>query len=630
MNRIKLLDNETVKQIAAGEVIDSPSAVIKELIENSMDAEAKNITVEIKNGGKSYIRITDDGLGINSEDIAIAFKRHSTSKLKKADDLYNIGSFGFRGEALASIAAVSKVELITKTRDEDGSQTFLENADIVKTIKAACPNGTTIIIEDIFYNLPVRRNFLKSDNIESNKITDIVTNLALGNPSISFKYIKDGKVIFKSPGNSELLDTIYTILGREFRSNLIEVDYKDELIGVKGYISNNSFYRSNRNHQYLYVNKRYIKNDSIRSTIESIYRSIIPINRFPIYLLFIEIRPDYIDVNIHPTKQEIKFINENKVYNSIINCISPILNESLEVYKPETKKETSPSKEELPRLYETTFFKDKKTEEADRIKESSLIEPVSRKPLIKPAREVPLESLSKDLPDLEDNHFQEVNPIEDGENLSNIKLSISPDQEKRSKSIDILKNINLLGVVFDTYIVAEDRLSDNMVLIDQHAAHERIMYEKLVEEYNSENVPMQLLMTPEVIELSHGEMEVFTDNIDLFRKIGFDLDIFGESSLIIRGVPLVFGNPEVKKLFYEILDNLHLNIRSPYEVKIEKIMKLSCTKAIKSGDSISKLEIKELIDLLMASKLPYTCPHGRPTVIVLDRKDIEKLFKRIM
>lgn len=662
MNNIKLLDDITIQQIAAGEIIDRPASIVKEIIENSMDAEANTITVEIKNGGKSYIRVTDNGNGIHPEDIELAFERHSTSKLTKAADLYDIHSFGFRGEALASISAVSKVELLTKTRDTTGTQSFIENGKLLSTESVGCPNGTTIIMKDIFYNFPVRRDFLKSDLVEANRITDTVTRLALGNPEISFKYIKDDRVIFKTPGKGDLIHAIYSILGREFNDNLIDIDYKEEDVSVRGYISKNSFYRSNRSHQYLYVNNRFIKNGDITSAVEGEYKSLIPINRYPIYFLFIDVDPSKVDVNIHPTKQEINFVNQDRVIGIIKSAVKDSLNKALEIQSvpDRVKKKT---KEELPYLYESTFF-DKEGKNSEEIEKRDDLSD-DNKNLYKDSQDRDyvkedfykkdsLDDFDKDynitsLINKKDDSIYDLDRIkefnkekesllfeEDVYDEDIVETSPAPEKHidetlsKRDEFKLIMENVNILGIVFKTYILGEDSLNKDLIMIDQHAAHERIMYEDYLNKYKNSDISTQMLMSPEVLELSDIEFTSFEKNKDFFNKIGFSIDEFGINSVIIRGTPMIFGQPEPKNIFFEILDSLNANIDNPYEIRLDKIMKLACTSAIKSGDSMADLEIEELIRALLETEVPFTCPHGRPTIIKISQKQIEKDFKRIM
>ena len=340
MGKIKILDNLTIQKIAAGEVIERPASIVKELVENSIDANANNIVIEISEGGKSFIRISDDGDGIDEDDLKLAFERHSTSKLRTIEDIYNIMSLGFRGEALSSISSVSKVEVLSKTNStQAGIQAQVEEGIIQSMDSVGCPKGTTMIIRDLFYNLPVRKNFMKTDKTEGNYISDIVYKLALGNYNKGFKFIRDNKVILQTNSNSDLKDNIYGILGKEFSDNLININFENNGIKIFGFISNNKFYRSNRSHQYIYINGRYIVNYGISSVIENQYKSLIPLSRFPVFILYIEMNPGDIDVNIHPTKQEIKFINNTNIHGIISNIVKESLNNSLYVPKMDFKED---------------------------------------------------------------------------------------------------------------------------------------------------------------------------------------------------------------------------------------------------------------------------------------------------
>lgn len=614
MGKIKLLDELTIQKIAAGEIIERPASVVKELVENSLDANGLNITVEIADGGKSYIRVTDDGDGFLDEDLDLAFKRHSTSKILTVDDLYNIMTFGFRGEALASISTVSKVEIVTKTKDSvSGIQAFVEEGNILEKKPIGCPKGTTIIIRDLFYNIPVRKKFLKSDKIEANHIDDIIYKLALGNSDRSFKYIRDNKVIFKT-SKQDIASNIYTLLGKDFFDNLLKIDYSNENFNVYGYVSNNTFYRGNRKHQYLYVNKRYVNNKDVSSFIEEKYKSLIPINRFPIYVIFIDIKPSLIDVNVHPTKQEIKFINQQEILDALNSAISEVLTKNLYIQKVTfNHQEHVDNKESLPLLFKMGIS-DKEKQNDD------IYEPLSNYEVIK-------EDTSIDEFVFYNNRNNKVPDKIDKITLNNDNnYKANENIEKNS----FLENVKILGVLFSTYILMEDIQSNKLLIMDQHAAHERVMYEKYKYEYESENIAIQTLLTPEILELTSSEIEFVKDNLDTLKKLGFIIEEFGQKSIIIRGVPILFGKPQIKNFFLELIDSLKSNINNSYEVKIDKIMKIACTNAIKSGDKITNIEIESLINQLKNTKNPYTCPHGRPTIIEISKKDIEKEFKRIM
>lgn len=620
MGKIKLLDNLTIQKIAAGEVIERPASIVKELVENSVDASSNNIVIEISEGGKDFIRITDDGDGIEEEDLKLAFQRHSTSKLRTIEDIYNIMSLGFRGEALSSISSVSKVEVLSKTNNSQaGIQAIVEEGKIQSMEAVGCPKGTTMIVRDLFYNLPVRKNFMKSDKTEGNHISDIVYKLALGNYNKGFKFIRDNKVILQTSSNSNLKDNIYGILGKEFSDNLVKVDFENDDIKIFGFISNNKFYRSNRSHQYIYINGRYIVNYGISSVIENHYKSLIPLSRFPVFILYIEMNPGDIDVNIHPTKQEIKFINNTNIHGIISNIIKESLHSSLYVPKMDFKENIMVTESEgLTELF---------TEEESNIYSDIVIKDYT--------------SLDEDLPNkvydnrsLNKNIYENYNFIEDEVEEKNVfpELKIESIENhivEEQKIEDVLSDISPIGVAFGTYIIAENIDSQSLYFIDQHAAHERVMYERYLNEFENERINTQQLIAPEIIELTNREMDEVVSNIDFFRDMGFDIEEFGPSSVAIRGVPLIFGKPNARSLFLEILDNIKGDLKSSYDIKVEKIMKLACSSAIKANDRLSNIEIMELFHNLKACDNPYTCPHGRPVLIEITKKDIEKQFLRI-
>ncbi|MBC8590538.1 DNA mismatch repair endonuclease MutL [Wansuia hejianensis] len=636
MGKIKVLDNMTIQKIAAGEVIENPASIVKELVENSLDANAENIVIEINNGGKSYIRITDDGDGIPKDDVSIAFKRHSTSKLNNINDIYSIMSLGFRGEALASISTVSKMEILTKTSgSEAGVHSHIEEGEVISSDIVGCPKGTTMIVKDLFYNLPVRKKFLKSDISEGNQINDIITKLVLGNYEKSIKFIRDGKTILHTSKNKDLLDTIYTVLGKDFANNLIQIDYKDSYIRINGFISNNNLYRGNRGHQYMYINGRSIVNSAISKSIENKYKSLIPINRFPIFVLNIDIAPGEIDVNIHPTKQEVKFINKDRVIGTITNCIERYLLSSCSIPQISMNKDNQKdAKSELPKLYN---LNDNDLDKASNITDEIVV----RDFITNGYNEIENLEIGNNLDFKFSNNENKENLIESykliNESDKNFK-SNDPNSDNINDEIlieeqtiqDQLLDINPIGRIFNTYIIAESKDEEKIFFIDQHAAHERIMYEKFKKEYEEESITVQQLIVPEIIELTNSEMNKLLDNIKIFIKLGFDLEEFGSNCIALRGVPLVFGNPKGRELFLDILDNIDFEVKSSYDLKVEKIMKISCTKAIKSGDKITDSEILALLKDLRSCKNPYTCPHGRPTVIEMSKNDIEKEFLRII
>lgn len=612
MANIQLLDNITIQKIAAGEVIERPASIIKELVENSLDANSKNIVVEINNGGKTYIRVTDDGDGIEEEDIPLAFQRHTTSKLRKIDDLYSILTLGFRGEALASISAVSRVEVLTKTKNSQaGIHALIEEGEIKSIDLVGSPKGTTMIIKDLFYNLPVRKKFLKSDLAEGNSISNMFYKLALGNYNSSFKLIRDNKIVLKTSGNGDIKENIYSILGKDITKGLIALESDFEGLSIKGYISNNSLYRSNRSHQYLYINGRYIVNYGISSAIEHHYKSLIPLNRYPVFILYVDMDPGKIDVNIHPTKQEVKFTNKDDITGIISNVIKDALVPKINIPTFQVKEEKK-KKEELPNLFQMS--KDKEAsilvrdysniDLGDDIVENKLISEESQTDL-----------------------FLDIEDIYNGYKVNNTNDIIPENVEIKKRN---LPEIIPIGILFDTYILGEDRINEKLYFIDQHAAHERIMYERYRQEFEKEAINIQQLLAPEIIELTNAECSYLTENLDYFEKMGFELEKFGPSSYAIRGVPFLFGKPNVKNLFLDLLDNLDKDIKNSFETRLDKLMKLACTSAIKAGDKISSIEIQGLLKDLAKCENPYSCPHGRPTIMEMTKRDIEKQFLRII
>lgn len=608
MKKIKLLDNLTIEKIAAGEVIERPASIVKELLENSIDANSKNITVEIKNGGKSFIRLTDDGDGIGEEDLSLAFKRHSTSKLSTIEDLYKIQSLGFRGEALSSISSVAKIKIMTKTEESmAGVEADIENGEIVEKKLVGCPKGTTMIVRDLFYNLPVRKDFLKSDLVESNRISDIVYKIALGNPNISLSYIKDNKVILRTNRKQDLKNHIYSILGREFSENILGLDYESKGLTIKGFISNNQYYRGNRSHQYLYINDRFISNLEIAKAIENRYKSLIPLNRFPVFILFIYIDPGKIDVNIHPTKQEVKFTDEEEVIEIISQAVRKTLEPKIEIPKMNISREKPKKEEKIPSLFDF----------ARKIVEDKIVEDKKEEKLAGFVEDLVIEDFREELP-----------PKQEDLKVREEVESLVVEEDKLTRE-NPLESLTPIGSVFNTYIIAEDRLRDVIYFIDQHAAHERVMYEKYLKEFKAEKISIQGLISPLVMDLTNEETENVVNNLDLFKSLGFDLDEFGKNSIIIRGLPMLFGRANIKNLFLDILDNLD-QVESSYDTKVSKIMKISCVNAVKSGDILDQREMLALFNSLKKCEHPHTCPHGRPTMLEMTRKHIEKEFLRIM
>lgn len=626
---IVLLDDNTISKISAGEIIENPASVVKELLENSIDAGAKNITVEVKNSPTDFIRITDDGCGFKADEIELAFMRHSTSKLSKIEDLEELTTLGFRGEALASISSIAKIRLLTKnSEDLAGTSTKIENGKIIEQSNVGMPHGSTFYVEDIFYNTPVRKKFLRADNVEFNLIFDVIQKIALGNPQVSISYIRDGKTLLNSYKNSNYKNHILNVLGREIATNLIENSYSSENYKIRAYFSNNKLFRSSRNHQYIYINGRYVTNREISREIEKVYKSLIPLNRFPVFILFIDINSSLIDVNIHPKKHEVKLSNENNLIAILCEMVEEVLypNRSIREIEDEPK----------VNLNVFDIFDDKSNDNLINFKEPAY------EPGDNDIKEFDIDSQSfhenyqpfdMNKENLDNNN--DIDNIDDKtEDFNNDYISILEQFKEDSflndkEVIDSnLINTRIVGILFDTFIILENKNKDLIYLVDQHAAHERVMYEKYKKQYLNSNINSQVLLKPEIIELNASEYMKIEKNFHLFKDLGFSIDSFGENSIILREVPMIFGFPTYVSFIRDIIDSLDDKIYSNYQADMWKVMKRACLKAVKAGDTLSNMEVKELINSLIHCENPYTCPHGRPTIIDIKKTTIAKLFLR--
>ncbi|MGM0395558.1 MAG: DNA mismatch repair endonuclease MutL [Bacillota bacterium] len=609
MSKIKVLDSLTIQKIAAGEVIERPASIVKELVENSIDAGADQIIIEISDAGRDFIRVTDNGEGMEEDDLRLAFERHTTSKLYSVEDLNRILTMGFRGEALSSICAVSKIEVLTRQNDMDsGLMGYVEDGILKSISPSGTPVGTTMIIRKLFYNLPVRKRFMKSKAAEENAITETVTRLSVGNPGVAFKYMKDNRIIFNTTGTGDIKNTVFQLLGKDLASGLKSISIKTEDFKIDGYIADNNLYRSNRHHQYLYVNGRYVVDYRLSRIVEKQYSSLIPINRYPVFVLFVEIDPSDVDVNIHPTKQEIKFTNDNGIYQKLEAALKNNIDSIMRIPKAE-----SISKEKVPKGSTPTIWELESIEKLDTGMKESLDDRIDEKSII-----------FVDYSSLDQDKKMQEKWREDQSDYSD-----SDESESKAEPKFQFTTLKKIGVAFSTYIITEDVSTSTLYIIDQHAAHERVMYEKLLAGFRNESINIQQMLDPVVLELGQADFSKATDNIDQFRSLGFDIEIFGERSLIIRGVPMIFGNPDSKRLFLDILDQLEERLPSSYETRLDRIMKLACTSAIKAGDNVADIEVGALMKQLEACDNPFTCPHGRPTIIEMTRKELEKKFLRI-
>lgn len=626
INRIKKLHENVSNKIAAGEVVERPASVVKELIENSIDAKATSITIEIMEAGKSYIRISDNGIGILADDIDLAFERHATSKIFTDIDIYNVKSLGFRGEALASIASVSNVEIITKTKEaEFGLRVDIKNGRIIDKSQVGCPKGTTIIIKDLFYNTPARYKFLKSNSAETNYISSIVNKLALSRSEISFKYIVNNKNIFTTPGEEDIYSTIYTIYGKDIAKNLLKIKDSKDKISVDGYISNLKYTRGNRQLQVIFVNGRYIKSKAISDAINIAYKTLLPINRFPICFLYIQVPYDSLDVNIHPAKTEIRFHDERLVKNFISQVINKGLLTSNLIPEVKVKEKNNTDSKVNGLANRTSTNSDNKNifvkDNSEQIHFSKTID--KRNNDARDDRHA-IKKEDNIKTDKSNEEFQ-INEILQDMNKTKIMNKDEKKENIRDKS-ELFDELNIIGQLFYTYIICEK--GEDMFLIDQHAAHERILYEKYLDSFLNSEVISQILLDPIVLDLNYLDKEMLMQYKNIFSRLGYKIDEFGYNTIILREVPILFGKPVAKDFFLKLVEGMEKDISNNYEMKLEKIIQQSCKSAIKAYDSLKNVEIKKLLKDLKDVKNPFTCPHGRPIIISITKSEIEKKFMR--
>ncbi len=622
---IRVLSEDTIQKIAAGEVIERPASVIKELVENSIDAGSDNIIVEIKNGGKDYISVSDNGYGIEENEIELAFERHSTSKLEKFDDLYDITTLGFRGEALASIVSISKLEIKTRTKENKmGTKVEFRNSKIINKSYVAMNVGTKIVIKDLFYNVPVRKKFMKSEQTESNLITAMMYKFAICNTKISIKYIKDNKTIFETRKNSTVKDNIINLFGSNMTNNLIEIDLNERDFRLYGYISNNNLYRANRQMQYIFLNGRFIKSDEIRNTIESNYKSVIPNGRFPMFWLFFEIRPKLIDVNVHPNKQIVKISIIDEILDELNKKTRFLLENNVRVANISDSFEEKQTHNDLRRLYN------------DFSKSTSVNEPTISYNLnndnatLMKMRKFNNDSNSESYNFKElSNNFYEKPEKKTYDNESTKDFIQEREQIELKSDLERYSEFDVITVLFKTYILARDRFDSKIYIFDQHACHERINYEKLTKQMHDNEVLSQNLAFPLNITLTDELMQIYVDNKKIFDDLGYDSEVFSDDSVVIRAVPYLFGNSNAEFLFNDILDTISDNSDDVFDVVEAKVIKRSCKMSVKAGDNLSNFEVKKLLEDLFKCEYPLTCPHGRPTFIEINKTDLEKMFMRI-
>ncbi len=664
MGRIIVLDENTSNKIAAGEVVEKPASVVKELVENSIDAGATSISVDIKNGGISYIKITDNGSGMDEDDVEIAFERHATSKIKRAEDLDSVITMGFRGEALASIASVASVELMTKTAASTyGMYVHIRGGVFQDVRQTGCPVGTTFIIKDLFFNTPARYKFLKKDSTEAGYISDTISRIALGNPDISFKLTNGKTTLIHTPGNNDLKSVIYSIYGKELIKDLVAVEYADEKIKISGYVGKPEAARSNRNYQSLYINKRYVKSKMVSYSVEQAFTSILMKNRFPFFVLNIDINPVLVDANVHPAKTEVRFADESNLSRTIYMAVSNALTTGGSLFNPvsvpnkdrelfkftgnsqnkaeylqkeiELNKQEDYKKAEEIRLFTKALEPLAKTEvnkastslEKPQTDTSSFTFTKSEEYNVRQPQEVTVEVKQEKTTELNNN--SEV--IKEADFSEEVAAVLSEDDgEVNTENLHPeLADMKYIGQAFSTYILLQS--NDELVMVDQHAAHERIIYEKLRVKFDSQENTTQLLLEPVVIQLQPFELDAVKSKHELLKGIGFVFEDFGNNSIIIRGIPYMVGDCSPRDIFIELTQKLQESIR-PVSTPLadEIIHTIACKAAIKANKKLDEKEVHQLLIELSNTGRRYTCPHGRPTVIRLTKYEIEKMFKRIV
>lgn len=664
MPQIQVLDQITIDKIAAGEVIERPASIVKELVENSIDAKAASVTVEIQDGGISLIRVTDNGSGIEREDIRNAFLRHSTSKIRKVEDLVHIASLGFRGEALSSISAVTRTELITKTKEDTFGTRYVIEGGVEQSLEdAGAPDGTTFLVRQLFYNVPARRKFLKTPMTEAGHVQDLLMRLALSHPEVAFTFINNGQTKMRTSGNGKLKDVIYSIYGREAAANLIELDYSMDGLVMKGYLGKPVITRGNRNFENYFVNGRYVKNAMLSKAIEDAYKDFLMQHKFPFVVIHFQVDGEKIDVNVHPTKMEMRFQRQQDVYNIVYEgvhrtllepelipqveapapkVISQPKSESPFLLKPKTAPrpmEKKPEEKEEPhdeayfmkKMKERVLSYHQRNSSAEVAKKEQIFRPQAQAERIKDAlaraKEVEKQpqKQAEEQPELiRETPVYETKPVteEKAEQLNLFEEHLL----KREKKAEY----KLIGQVFETYWLVE--FENSLYIIDQHAAHERVLYERTLKEMKNREFTAQYLSPPIILSLSMQEAQVLNENMDRFTRIGFEIEPFGGEEYAVRAIPDNLFGIAKKELLLEMLDDLADGISTSMTPELidEKVASMSCKAAVKGNNRLSAQEADALIGELLLLENPYHCPHGRPTIIAMTQRELEKKFKRIV
>lgn len=641
MSKIQVLDQITIDKIAAGEVIERPSSIVKELVENAIDAGATAVVVEIKDGGISFIRITDNGSGIERADIKNAFLRHSTSKIRSVDDLTHISSLGFRGEALSSIAAVAQVELITKTKEDIFGSRYLIDGGLEKSLEDfGSPDGTTFLVRQLFYNTPARRKFLKTPMTEASHISDLLTRLALSHPEVSFQFINNGQSKLHTSGNGNVKDVIYHIYGRDIANNLIHIDFSKNGLQVCGFLGKPSISRGNRNFENYFINGRYIKSSVISKSIEDAYKDFTMQHRYPFVVLHFQLNGETIDVNVHPTKMELRFSNQQEIYNFVYEAVHQGLHKRDLIPTVEVPDPPAPPHLHSPVLHKPmtagavsaslkpTEEVQKPSPENTQSKDLDYFMEKMRERVLSYHQQT---SISQEAsPAHTDIAQKQTDMVKEEQTYAKADVQQLDLFEEQLLSKDKKTSYKLIGQVFDTYWLVQ--FQENLYIIDQHAAHERVLYERTLKSMQTREYTSQYLSPPIVLNLSMQEEDTLKTYLDQFTRIGFKIEPFGSDAYAVRAIPDNLFGIAKKELLMEMLDQLSDGIYSNLAPDIidEKIASMSCKAAVKGNSRLSMQEVDTLIGELLELENPYHCPHGRPTIITMTKRELEKKFKRIV
>ncbi len=666
MAEIHVLDDATIDKIAAGEVVERPASVVKELVENAMDAGATAITVEIKDGGIEFIRVTDNGSGIEHNQLRNAFLRHATSKISSVVDLMRLHSMGFRGEALSSIAAVAKVEIVTKTKEDmTGARLCLEGAKEISFEEVGAPDGTTFIVRNLFFNTPVRRKFLKTAMTEASYITDLLEHMALSRPEISFKYVINGQTKFYTNGDGDMKAIIYRIFGRDIANEMLAFQAVDEEIVLEGFLGKPTLNRANRNFENYFVNRRYIKSKVISKAIEEGYASYMMQHRYPFCVLHITVPPESVDVNVHPTKMEVRFSDQNSLYKLIAENITDFLSQQEmildAVLGPEKKekKDKKTTKIDAPEPFEKERRLTEQGSHIDSEQPLNILKDESKYNSSNSSFDKETQEKSDVVSEEQffvDNRGKNTKIGQTNQNVLTGKILGAPSKETDTRNLGVIKSkdhilvekpeqlnffdekiltreakqeYRIVGQVFDTYWIIEYR--DKMLMIDQHAAHEKVKYEQILTKVERNEIYTQMLTPPAVISVTPKESALINSYAQYFKELGFEIEDFGMNAFAIRGVPIDLFGHNIKELFEEILTQMcESPVRGVPQIIREKIASMACKAAVKGNHSLTYEEANKLIEQLLELENPYNCPHGRPTIISMSKYEIEKKFKRIV